>query len=185
LGFSVPAVATAGLVAFFAMAAAPAPQQSDLSFSALPPTPVLSEEGRVGVPQRIEMSGVSAAEPTPPNPPLQAGEGEVVRQFVKHDDVIPQPTALGERPSSALPAPSPSEGRVSLQASLDAEPVLKPIETPQVTIKPGNSLWALSREIYGAGRHYATLLKANRDKIADPKLIYPGQVLATPKNMEE
>ena len=56
--------------------------------------------------------------------------------------------------------------------------------TQKITIKPGSSLWALSRELYGAGSHYVILFQANKAQIQDPRLIYPGQVLAAPKQMD-
>ena len=95
---------------------------------------------------------------------------------------------FGERPSSALRAPSPDGGRVSLPTSAEADQALAaPLvqnETQHVTIKPGGSLWALSRELYGAGRHYVILFQANKGQIQDPRLIYPGQVLDAPKQMD-
>ena len=95
---------------------------------------------------------------------------------------------FGERPSSALRAPSPDGGRMSLPTSAAADQALAaPLvlnETQHVTIKPGGSLWALSRALYGAGRHYVILFQANKGQIQDPRLIYPGQVLAAPKQMD-
>ena len=95
---------------------------------------------------------------------------------------------FGERPSSTLRAPSPDGGRVSLPTSAEADQALAaPLvqnETQQITIKPGGSLWALSRELYGAGRHYVILFQANKGQIQDPRLIYPGQVLDAPKQMD-
>ncbi len=44
----------------------------------------------------------------------------------------------------------------------------------------GDSLWRISRVIYGAGERYAILYRANRDRIRDPNLIRPGQVLVLP-----
>lgn len=50
-----------------------------------------------------------------------------------------------------------------------------------VTVQPGNTLWALARENYGEGIRYVQLFEANRDKIRDPDLIYPGQVFDIPE----
>jgi nucleoid-associated protein YgaU len=47
-------------------------------------------------------------------------------------------------------------------------------------VSRGDSLWRISRLTYGAGEEYALLYKANRDKIRDPNLILPGQVLILP-----
>jgi nucleoid-associated protein YgaU len=44
----------------------------------------------------------------------------------------------------------------------------------------GDSLWRISRLTYGAGEQYAVVYRANRDRIKDPNLIHPGQVLVLP-----
>jgi LysM repeat protein len=44
----------------------------------------------------------------------------------------------------------------------------------------GDSLWRISRIAYGAGEQYAIVYRANRDRIRDPNLIRPGQVLVVP-----
>ncbi|MCM0019941.1 MAG: LysM peptidoglycan-binding domain-containing protein, partial [Tagaea sp.] len=46
---------------------------------------------------------------------------------------------------------------------------------------PGNSLWRISRRIYGEGLRYTTIYAANREQIRDPDLIFPGQIFAVPK----
>ena len=51
-------------------------------------------------------------------------------------------------------------------------------------ISRGDSLWALSRLAYGDGARYAVIFKANRDKIHNPNLIYPGQTFVMPQKAE-
>lgn len=50
-----------------------------------------------------------------------------------------------------------------------------------VTVQPGSTLWAISRETYGEGILYVRVFEANRDRIRDPDLIYPGQVFELPE----
>jgi nucleoid-associated protein YgaU len=50
----------------------------------------------------------------------------------------------------------------------------------QVVVQPGQNLWRLARRAYGAGIRYTIIFLANRDQIRDPRLIYPGQIFATP-----
>lgn len=50
-----------------------------------------------------------------------------------------------------------------------------------VTVQPGSTLWAISRERYGEGILYVRVFEANRDRIRDPDLIYPGQVFTLPQ----
>ncbi|MDT8327844.1 MAG: peptidoglycan-binding protein, partial [Roseovarius sp.] len=40
---------------------------------------------------------------------------------------------------------------------------------------------AISRAFYGDGVMYVRVFEANRDRIRDPDLIYPGQVFALPQ----
>lgn len=49
-----------------------------------------------------------------------------------------------------------------------------------VIVQPGNSLWVISREVYGEGRQYTIIFAANADQIEDPDLIYPGQIIDIP-----
>jgi nucleoid-associated protein YgaU len=50
----------------------------------------------------------------------------------------------------------------------------------EVVIQPGDNLWNIARAIYGRGIHYTVIYNANTNQIADPDLIYPGQLLVTP-----
>ena len=48
------------------------------------------------------------------------------------------------------------------------------------TVKSGDCLWNIAKKNYGNGSKYTTIYNANRDKIKNPNLIYPGQVLWIP-----
>jgi len=50
----------------------------------------------------------------------------------------------------------------------------------EIIVHPGNSLWHISRRLYGSGFHYTLIFGANRELIRDPDLIYPGQKFALP-----
>lgn len=49
-----------------------------------------------------------------------------------------------------------------------------------VTVQPGFTLWGIAQERFGNGVLYVQVFDANRDKIRDPDLIYPGQVFTIP-----
>ena len=53
--------------------------------------------------------------------------------------------------------------------------------TRVVTVQPGFTLWAISREAYGDGLLYVRVYEANKDRIRNPDLIYPGQVFSVPQ----
>jgi hypothetical protein len=60
---------------------------------------------------------------------------------------------------------------------------LAPGEQPPadgITIQPGQNLWRIARRSYGDGMAYTIIYEANRNQIADPDLIYPGQVFVLP-----
>ena len=48
------------------------------------------------------------------------------------------------------------------------------------TVQKGDSLWAIAAKYYGKGSDYTKIAGANTDKISNPNLIYPGQVLTLP-----
>ncbi len=50
-----------------------------------------------------------------------------------------------------------------------------------VVVQPGNSLWRLARRTLGEGTSFTVIYQANKDRIRDPDLIYPGQVLEVPR----
>ena len=54
------------------------------------------------------------------------------------------------------------------------------IAAASVTVEPGNSLWRIARQTYGAGVDYTVIYQANRGHIRDPDLIFPGQVFTLP-----
>jgi nucleoid-associated protein YgaU len=48
------------------------------------------------------------------------------------------------------------------------------------TVQPGSTLWAIAKESYGAGIEYFKVFEANKERIRNPDLIYPGQVFEIP-----
>lgn len=48
------------------------------------------------------------------------------------------------------------------------------------TVKKGDTLWGIAKKYYGNGAKYTQIYNANKDKIKNPNLIYPGQVFTIP-----
>lgn len=93
-------------------------------------------------------------------------------------------------PSSEEPAassPAVAEGDADTIVTLRQEP-LEPTDS-SVIIRRGDTLWEISRRVYGRGVRYTTIYLANDDQIANPDLILPGQVFSVPvealENAEE
>ena len=70
-----------------------------------------------------------------------------------------------------------------------AEALAEEVQDPEFsvatrTVQPGATLWAIAEERYGEGVLYVTVFEANRDRIRDPDLIFPGQVFVLPEGTE-
>lgn len=48
------------------------------------------------------------------------------------------------------------------------------------TVVSGDCLWTIAAKYYGSGSEWTKIYNANKDKISNPNLIYPGQVLKIP-----
>lgn len=48
------------------------------------------------------------------------------------------------------------------------------------TVKKGDCLWNIAKKFYGNGAKYTVIYNANKSKIKNPNLIYPGQVFTIP-----
>jgi len=56
-------------------------------------------------------------------------------------------------------------------------PKVNPKSNGVHVVQPGDTLWAIAKKYYGNGAQYTKIYNANRDKIKNPNLIYPGQKL--------
>jgi nucleoid-associated protein YgaU len=68
-------------------------------------------------------------------------------------------------------------------ATLYAAPpssLINPKNSGTYTVVKGDSLWAIAKKFYGDGSKYTKIASANKDKIKNPSLIYPGQKLVIP-----
>lgn len=50
------------------------------------------------------------------------------------------------------------------------------------TVKSGDSLSKIAKHLYGDADKWHAIYEANKDKIKNPDLIYPGEVLTLPPN---
>ena len=55
-----------------------------------------------------------------------------------------------------------------------------PKKNTTYTVQKGDCLWNIAKAIYGNGSMYTKIYEANKDKITNPNLIYPDQVLTIP-----
>lgn len=81
---------------------------------------------------------------------------------------------------SRIETPFLREERDSVAAAI-ADETGGSFQVAMKTVQPGATLWAIARERYGEGVLYVQVFEANRDRIRNPDLIYPGQVFQLPE----
>lgn len=75
-----------------------------------------------------------------------------------------------------------ADGSVDQRVEQPFEPQTAAAQTGSYTVESGNSLWVIARKTYGNGLQYTVIFGANKARIRNPNLIYPGQVIALPKS---
>lgn len=73
----------------------------------------------------------------------------------------------------------PTTSTVVVKKEEPAPPV-NPKNNGTYVVQRGDTLWAIAKKYYGNGAQYPKIFNANRDKIKNPNLIYPGQQLVIP-----
>ncbi|MDP4070904.1 hypothetical protein IMCC1909_13890 [Rhodobacteraceae bacterium IMCC1909] len=143
-------------------------------------------------------AGTEPDEPSAEGPSESAAEAKVVdaeelasvepeaaddpqpEQFVTQEEVnvqaeVAEPNPQGEQSSDGRSLAV--EGQPANTASVLRTPSKK---FRVRTVQPGSTLWAIAKESYGAGIEYFKVFEANKERIRDPDLIYPGQVFEIP-----
>jgi nucleoid-associated protein YgaU len=120
------------------------------------------------------------ASPEAPSANATQGPGEATTE----QNGVTQPDA-----SAATAVQPPADAAHSEQqaaAPQDAElgPKLKQVDGA-VIIRRGDSLWRISKRVYGRGVRYSTIYLANQEQIKDPDLIWPGQIFRVPDKTQE
>lgn len=108
-----------------------------------------------------------------------ASSGEAPQTMAAAEpDAAPEETAAG--------ADAPKSGRVG-EESAAAEITQPKLERAEgsVIIRRGDTLWHISRRVYGRGIRYSTIYLANQDQIRNPDLIWPGQIFTLPGETAE
>jgi nucleoid-associated protein YgaU len=98
-------------------------------------------------------------------------------------DALPnleQMIAVVTKPKIAAPASAETAANGGGPKTIEQAPLSQ--DTNAVIIRRGDTLWQISRRIYGAGVRYTTIYIANEDKINNPDRILPGQVFGLPKD---
>ena len=170
-----------------ARAAVPFEREPGESIAAVAPTepPAIAPAGEQPKPAD------QAASPADPNAPKA------------QDQAAATPPADGQAPADTAAAPKPADTAAAAQladsgspdasqppAVAAADPAQPPGADPTapklqpsasgVIIRRGDTLWRISKRVYGRGTRYSTIYVANQDQIRDPDRIWPGQVFRVP-----
>ncbi|WP_298494280.1 LysM peptidoglycan-binding domain-containing protein [uncultured Maritimibacter sp.] len=158
---------------------------------------------RVETPFKREDPARLVAQTTPQAVPSEAGGAtdtpdatpamDTTRPVQADAPAVDESIATPDTPPTGVPSPArPDATDAANTAAAPGEPQPDPMPTPPattgteappvvaVTVQPGSTLWAIATERYGEGIRYVQVFEANRDKIRDPDLIYPGQVFELP-----
>ncbi|MBZ9989238.1 LysM peptidoglycan-binding domain-containing protein [Mesorhizobium sp. BH1-1-5] len=94
-------------------------------------------------------------------------------------------TADAAKPAAAAEAPAKvAEATPSTDVPETVAPKLEHADGA-VIIRRNDTLWRISRRVYGHGVRYSTIYLANKDQIRDPDRIWPGQVFKVPSTSKE
>jgi nucleoid-associated protein YgaU len=144
------------------------------------PAPQMSASSQPAPSQSTGAPETSAAEaPAPGAPPPQTSASSE-----------PAPSQSAGAPETSAAAPA-SAGRPAKQSGNEEVAATPSLPTPNAhdavvpqiettTVARGDSLWRISRKVFGHGIRYTLIYEANADQIRDPSLIYPGQIFVLP-----
>ncbi|MGX5842617.1 LysM peptidoglycan-binding domain-containing protein [Mesorhizobium sp. ArgA1] len=126
----------------------------------------------------------------------------------KPAEAKPAAPAAAEAPAPPAPAPAAPAASAPAVAEAPAAPAAPAAEAPAVVaaatpdvpetvapklehadgaviIRRNDTLWRISRRVYGHGVRFSTIYLANQDQISDPDRIWPGQVFKVPEKSKE
>ena len=126
-------------------------------------------------------------------PEPEVTTGDVVASAADKDTEITQTSVEVQAEVADLAASATTGAEIAPEASgaaaavSEGEPAASDaaLRAPSVTfrvktVQPGSTLWAIAKESYGEGIEYFKVFEANKERIRDPDLIYPGQVFEIP-----
>ncbi|KPQ12711.1 MAG: putative protein containing LysM domain [Saliniramus fredricksonii] len=145
------------------------------------PQPAPAAEARAPTPPAVQAG--EAEQAGSPSTAPEATEAEIAEA---QDSAAREPQRQAESadalPGTATEAESPPEAPATVAERPEATVVVPELST--ASVERGDSLWRISRQVYGRGIRYTEIFEANQDQIRNPDLIYPGQVFVLPPDAE-
>ena len=132
---------------------------------------------RAAVPfHREPGEAIAAVAPPAPQQAAQTG-GEQAAAPATPEPAAPA-TATPAQEAEVAAKPQPGEPQATVSPKLQHT-------DGSVIIRRGDTLWHISRRVYGHGIRYSTIYLANQEQIADPNRIWPGQLFKVPEKSDE
>jgi nucleoid-associated protein YgaU len=131
---------------------------------------------------------VAPAEPAKaPAAVAEAVKEPAPAETAKAPETEPAKTAETVQTEPEAKAAEPEIQTAAKSADPASETVAPPLTKADasVIIRRGDSLWRISKRIYGRGVRYSTIYLANKDKVANPDRIWPGQIMMIPEKTTE
>lgn len=161
----------------------------------------LAEDGakvvaRAAVPfEREPGESIAAVAPSEAKPAEAAKPAETKAAEAKPAEAASAPAAT--KPAETAAAPATSEAAKPAEAAAKVAEATPSTDVPEtvapklehadgaVIIRRNDTLWRISRRVYGHGVRFSTIYLANQDQIRDPDRIWPGQVFKVPGKSKE
>jgi nucleoid-associated protein YgaU len=163
--------------------AQPAPAAAESNAAAEAAAPVRSAPSSSS---EVENPAIVADAEQPPLGSQKSAAAEAELPAAASEPPAAAPAAMEESTDmAAVETPPAAQQSPALQQPSAFRPIAGQTQETaarngKIVIQPGNSLWRISRVIYGHGIDYTVIYEANKAQIRDPDLIYPGQIFATP-----
>ena len=118
-------------------------------------------------------------------------------QLARAGDAVPTAATVDPAPAAEMTVtPNSSDEQALVTADAAVDPATAPVQVQadaatdtkatvaqrplSITVQPGFTLWGIASQQFGEGVMYVQVFEANKDRIRDPDLIYPGQVFVIP-----
>lgn len=103
----------------------------------------------------------------------------LVDAVLKAAPPLPQASPVAQQPADAA---APAQAAVADTSSTTINQAPLEESANSVIIRRGDTLWQISRRVYGQGVRYTTIYLANEEQIINPDLIEPGQIFKVPSD---
>ena len=117
----------------------------------------------------------------PPPAPAPYSENNTSTSAISTIDSVPLATTAETTIPIAVEDPTVNQS-LEAASSVDTVPVsiIPESAASNYTVKKGDSLWMISKKVYGDGKYWKKVLDANKDKLSSSSSVKEGMVLNIP-----